>query len=234
MCPGDDLSGVYEATGTMWVLVSPSEVGIWVPQPFKTTFNVSAMPTSVSLAVPTVTSSLTAFSGKVVAASAAKGPIGADRSGLVSLELLAGTSWNPIALATLDTTGNFALAVPVALQPGAQVRARYGGTNTCGPSVSASQAIPGVALPSPAVSLKATKGKSKLYINVNPNKGREYWTFQVQRKNPDGSWTALKTYKTQGSRETRTVNFSKGTYRVWVNPKFGYQGAFSNEVTLKK
>ena len=101
--------------------------------------------------------------------------------------------------------------------------------------MSAPTTIPAPPLPSPTVSAKAVRGSSKLYVNVNPNKGRKYWTFQVQRKNADGSWTALKTYKTRGSKETRTVNLSKGTYRVWVNPKFSYQGAFSlNEVTLKK
>ncbi len=57
----------------------------------------------------------------------------------------------------------------------------------------------------------------------------------MQRKNADGTWTALKTYRTLGSTERRTVNLRKGTYRVWVNPKFGFQGVMSaNEVTLKR
>jgi len=84
------------------------------------------------------------------------------------------------------------------------------------------------------VKVKAVSGKSKLYVDVNPNKGSGYWTFQVQRKASIDSWLTLKTYRTKGSKETRTVNLKKGTYRVWVNPKYNHQGAFSAEVYLKK
>jgi hypothetical protein len=38
----------------------------------------------------------------------------------------------------------------------------------------------------------------------------------------------------EGSKETRTLNLKKGTYRVFVNPKYGYQGAVSDGVYLKK
>jgi hypothetical protein len=94
---------------------------------------------------------------------------------------------------------------------------------------------PPAAQPIPKVKIKAVSSRSKLKVDVNPNMGSKYWTFQVQRKNADGSWKALKTYRTWGSTEKRTVNLRKGTYRVWVNPKFGYQGAMSpNEVTLKR
>jgi PKD repeat protein len=88
--------------------------------------------------------------------------------------------------------------------------------------------------PSAVVSVKATGGKSKLYVNVNPNKGGGYWKFQVQRKLKDGSWRALKTYRTKGSKETRTINLKKGVYRVWVKPKYGHLGALSREVSLRK
>jgi hypothetical protein len=88
--------------------------------------------------------------------------------------------------------------------------------------------------PAASVKAKAKSAKSKLYVDVNPNKGGGYWVFLVQRKQADGTWQALKTYKTKGSKETRTINLKKGTYRVFVNPKYGYQGAFSAEVYLKK
>jgi hypothetical protein len=84
------------------------------------------------------------------------------------------------------------------------------------------------------VKAKATSGKSKLRVDVNPNKGKGYWTFQVQRQQADGSWKPLKTYKTQGSKETRTINLPKGTYQVVVNAKYGYQGTTSAPVYLKK
>ena len=94
---------------------------------------------------------------------------------------------------------------------------------------------PPVVLPSPTVKVKAVSGRSKLKVDVNPNMGRKYWTFQVQRKNADGTtWKPLKTYKTYGSAEKRTINLPKGTYKVFVNPKFGYQGATSAEIVLKR
>jgi hypothetical protein len=54
--------------------------------------------------------------------------------------------------------------------------------------------------PEASVKAKAKSAKSKLYVDVNPNKGRGYWTFLVQRKQADGSWQALKTYQTKARR----------------------------------
>lgn len=85
-----------------------------------------------------------------------------------------------------------------------------------------------------AVRVKSTSGQSKLRVDVNPNKGSGYWSFQVQRKQPDGTWLALKTYKTKGSKETRTINLPKGVYQVLVAPKYGYRGATSAAITLKR
>ncbi len=76
--------------------------------------------------------------------------------------------------------------------------------------------------------------KSKLKVNVDPNKGSGYWKFQVQKRNSNGSWSAKKVYKTEGSGETRTINLPKGTYRVVVAGKYGYKGATSARVTLVK
>lgn len=50
----------------------------------------------------------------------------------------------------------------------------------------------------------------------------------------NGSWTPLKTYKTQGNAETRTINLKKGTYRVVVFAKYGYAQTTSASVYLKK
>ena len=85
-----------------------------------------------------------------------------------------------------------------------------------------------------SVKVKAVSKSSKLRVDVNPNKGNGYWTFQVQRRLADGTWQPLKTYKTKGSKETRTLNLKKGTYRVVVKAKYGYQGTTSAEVYLKK
>ncbi len=91
------------------------------------------------------------------------------------------------------------------------------------------------ALPVPTVKIKAVSGRSKLKVDVNPNRGSKFYVFQVQRKRADGSWKAVKSYETRGPKETRTLNLRKGTYRVWVRPGYGFGEAMSpNEVTLKR
>ena len=100
------------------------------------------------------------------------------------------------------------------------------------PPVAAPTASP---LPTPTVKVKAVSGRGKLKVDVNPNKGRKYWTFQVQRLAPDGTWKNFKKpYRTKGSKETRTVNLRKGTYRVVVLPKFGYGSIESGQVSLRR
>ena len=84
------------------------------------------------------------------------------------------------------------------------------------------------------VLVKPINRGNKLYVNVNPNKGKGYWKFQVQRKKSNGTWKSLSTYRTKGKKETRTLDLKKGTYQVVVRPKYGYLGATSLEVTLKK
>ena len=77
--------------------------------------------------------------------------------------------------------------------------------------------------------------KSKLKVNVNPNKGSGYWTFRVQKRTANGTWSTLSTtYRTKGKYETRTINLRKGTYRVVVAGKYGYHGASSKSVTLAR
>jgi hypothetical protein len=90
------------------------------------------------------------------------------------------------------------------------------------------------ARPSASVVVRSTGHRSKLSIDVNPNRYKGHWTFLVQRKADDGTWKPLRAYRTHGRNETRTVNLRKGTYRVWVNPKHGYQGVLSGEVRLTK
>ena len=89
-------------------------------------------------------------------------------------------------------------------------------------------------VPTATVAVKAVRSRSYLFIDVEPNKGSGYWKVRVQRKKPDGSWKALKSYKTKGSKETRTINLPKGTYRLVVTAKYGFQGSTSPEVYLKR
>ena len=89
--------------------------------------------------------------------------------------------------------------------------------------------------PTVVVRVKAKSGGSKLFVDVDPNKGSGYWRFQVQRLDPGTmTWKARKTYRTKGTKETRTINLPKGTYRVVVASKYGYLGDASAGVKLRK
>ena len=88
-------------------------------------------------------------------------------------------------------------------------------------------------LPAAYVKVKAASKRSKLAVDVNPNKGKGYWSFQVQRSD-NGNWTPLKTYRTSGAKEKRTVNLPKGTYRVVVLAKYGHRETTSGSVVLLK
>ena len=88
--------------------------------------------------------------------------------------------------------------------------------------------------PQASVRVRAVQGRSKLRVNVDPNQGARYWKFRVQRQRADGTWVAKKTYRTRKSGEVRTVNLRRGTYRVWVKPKFGHEGTMSAEATLTR
>ncbi len=231
LCAKDHPSGLYEVVGYAEVWTGMSDTWAVVRRDFRTEFTLSQVETTTTLSDPTVVGTLTTFSGRVIAKSGA-----IDPAGQLAIETLTGTTWTRIGLGTPDASGYFAIPVGTVLPPGSQYRATYLGTLTCAASNSDPRVVPTppVVQPMPTVKVKAVSGRSKLKVDVNPNMGRKYWTFQVQRKKADGTWKALKTYRTVGSSEKRTVNLPKGTYKVFVNPKFGYQGATSAEVVLKR
>lgn len=87
--------------------------------------------------------------------------------------------------------------------------------------------------PSPSVKVSAVLHRGALRVDIDPNEGSGYWTFQIQRQNADGSWTTLvRTYRTLGSEETRTINLRRGVYRVMTQPKYGYGVGYSAPVQL--
>ena len=87
--------------------------------------------------------------------------------------------------------------------------------------------------PTARVTVSPNASLSKLVVNVDPDKGSGYWTFRVQAKRADGTWRTLKkVYRTQGKKETRTIDLPASTYRVKVKAKYGYRGATSAEVRL--
>lgn len=98
--------------------------------------------------------------------------------------------------------------------------------------------VTGAVVPQPFVQikLKARRSGNVLYVDVNPNlKKKRYWRFRVEKQQPTGWVLMPKTYRTSGSKETRTLNFKKGTYRVVVLADYGYQQTTSpRTVYLKK
>jgi probable HAF family extracellular repeat protein len=83
------------------------------------------------------------------------------------------------------------------------------------------------------VHLGTDAARTRLRVDVDPNKGAGYWTFRVQRQRADGAWRTLRpTYTTYGRAETRTLNLRKGTYRVKVQAKYGYRGTTSSRVRI--
>jgi hypothetical protein len=93
---------------------------------------------------------------------------------------------------------------------------------------------PPVAQDSPTIRVSAVDNRSGLRVDVDPNRGAGFWTFEVQRRNPDGTWSVVGTYRTRGSGETRTIDLAKGTYRVVTQPKYGYAAATSGQVRLAR
>ena len=72
--------------------------------------------------------------------------------------------------------------------------------------------VPAAPVPTATAAVRAAKSRSYLFLDVEPNKGSGYWKVQVQRKKSDGSWKSLKSYRTRGAQERRTINLPKGTY----------------------
>lgn len=176
--------------------------------------------------------------------------------GTVTLQRLEGSTWLTAGETTSAADGTFAVTADGILQTGSYIRLQYPGDywvaandawpvqvwapwNPLPPPATQPPAAPAPppvvnARPTPTVKVKAVSRATKLKVDVNPNKGSKYWTFQVQRLRADGSWAALKTYRTRGSKEVRVLDLRRGTYRVWVNPKFGYDGVLSASVTLRR
>ena len=118
---------------------------------------------------------------------------------------------------------------------GSGAPAPTGSTTTTLPTTTTTSPSPGSATPPPAiVKVKAKSGRSKLFVDVDPNKGSGHWKFQVQKRKADGTWKPLKTYRTNGSKETRTLNLPKGTYQVVVRAKYGFGETTAGPVTLKR
>jgi hypothetical protein len=90
---------------------------------------------------------------------------------------------------------------------------------------------------SKAVSCKVSTNanRSVLKVNMGPNQpGNRFYTFQIERKK-NRVWSAYRgVYKTKGSKELRTVNVPKGTYRVQCFGSFGFADKTSKTIKIAK
>ena len=106
------------------------------------------------------------------------------------------------------------------------------------PPVVAAPAPPAAAQSKPkaVVKVRAINNRTKLFVNVNPNKGKGYWRIKIYRKVMKGDavrWKKVgKTLRTKTRAETRTINLGKGIYRVKVMETYGMKGAISKRVKL--
>jgi pullulanase-type alpha-1,6-glucosidase len=106
-----------------------------------------------------------------------------------------------------------------------------------GPASAASAPVTPKAKPKPkvlAVRAGAVNNGGSLFVNVDPNRTRGNWTFVVQKRGAGGAWRDIGTYRAKGTAQTRTLNLSRGTYRVRVPSQEGYRGAVSGSVWLRR
>jgi hypothetical protein len=228
LCPDSDSTGAYDVVGEVGVRVAGATGWTWVP--YRAAFTVSGIPTTTSLDAISAAGPEVVFAGKVVAAPAATASF-RRCGGWLTVEGSAGGEWEEVGGTDVGQDGSFAAMVPTYRLTEGQYRARFYGSSICAGSTSADQALP---IRLPKVSVNAVAKQSKFVVDIDPNMGRKSWVLQLQRRGDDDVWRDLGTYRTQGKRETRTINPRKGVYRVHVLPRFGYAETFSDYIYLER
>ncbi|MCU0284399.1 MAG: hypothetical protein MUD13_10985 [Candidatus Nanopelagicales bacterium] len=229
LCPWSDSSGAYDVVGEVGVQLAGSTAWTW--QPYVATFTVSGIPTETILDPIEVFAGEATFTGRSAPTEPVPAPFSGCR-GEVEVEAHVGDdAWDWVDSVSPDADGSFAVTVPTWRLGGAtQFRARRTEW-VCAGSTSAARALP-VRLP--IVWLSSNSSDSKLKVDIDPNRGRRSWTFQVQRERDDGSWRKVGTYRTIGKRETRTINLPRGCYRVRVRAQAGFAETFSDSWCLAR
>lgn len=82
------------------------------------------------------------------------------------------------------------------------------------------------------VGVKSVQRKSKLLVDVGPDKKSKNYRFEVQKKKR-GEWTTVTVSTTKGKKDKRRLNLRKGKYRVIVPAQYGLAASTSNTVQLK-
>jgi hypothetical protein len=229
LCPEYDYMGAYTVVGEVGVKLSGAADWSWLP--YRATFTVTGVPTTTTLAAISVSGSDGLFAGRVTPAPVSPATFRGCRGGWLMIERPEGADWQEVGGGELGQDGSYAVTVPTYQLTATQYRVTFGGSSVCARSSSDAQALP-VRLPTTRVS---SGGKqSTLKVDIDPNMGRKAWVFRVERRADDDSWKPLKTYKSLGSRETRTINLRKGVYRIHVLARFGYAETYSDTVYLER
>jgi hypothetical protein len=221
-------SGTVTVSGEVGVRVTGSPAWAWVP--FTTTFKTSRIPTSTSLDAIYMAGPLGRFAGRVSVAGAL--PPGDTCAGSVYIQTESSDGWDWVGEGELNADGTFLVAAAASEMHGTKYRATYGGWGyVCEYSTSEPRALE---FNLPHVSLSIVGRQSAVKVDIDPDQGRDAWAFQVQRSTGEDQWRNVGKYTTRGSRETRTLNLPKGTYRVRVLPRFGYIETYSEEFSLER
>lgn len=228
LCPESDSKGVYDVVGEVGVRVTGATGWTWVP--YRAAFTVSGIPSTTTLEAISAAGPEVIFAGKVVAVPA---PTATFRGcgGWLTVEGSVGGDWEEVGGTDVGRDGSFTAMVPTYRVTGTQYRARFYGSSICAASTSVEQLL---SVRLPTVSVIGVAKQSKFVVDIDPNKGRKSWVFQVQRRGDDDVWRDLGKYRTQGKRETRTINPRKGVYRVRVLPRFGYAETFSDSIYIER
>jgi hypothetical protein len=229
LCPGYEYSGAYSLVGEVGVLTTAAPEWAWLP--YRAAFTVSGLPTTTTLDPIAVAAGEAIFSGTMMMTGQAPASFRGCGSS-VTIQMETGSGWEGVGWAEVSDNGSFAAVLPTNRLTGTQYRATSNGDySICASSTSGVQALP-VRLPS--VRVTSDSKQSKLKVDIDPNRGRKAWTFQVQRQIDDETWKAVGTYRTKGSHETRTINLRKGIYRVSVRAQAGYAETYSDTVWLER
>lgn len=229
LCPGPDYSGEYEVVGEVGVLLTGATDWFWLP--YRAAFTVTGVPTTTTLDAITIDGPEARFVGRLAASPTAPTTFRGCSGGEILIEVLgADSEWNSVAGSEPAADGSYVVTVPTRAMVGEQYRAWFSGGRVCAPSKSEQRNLQ---LRVPKVKISSVANGSRLKVDIDPNKGAKAWVFQVQREGED-AWQTLRTYRTVGKRETRTINLPQGTYRVLVSARFGYAATYSDSVYLQR
>lgn len=231
LCPGSDPSGAYEVVGEVGARLasSPAE---WMWLPYRATFDVSGIPTVTTLDVIEMAAGEATFIGRMSPSQQMPSTFTGCQTWL-TVETEVDSEWVYVTEGSTESDGSFAVTTTSSRLVGTRYRVSSGSSSICAASTSTPKAL---SVKLPRVRLTTVSRDSKLRINVDPNLGRRSWAFQVQREDcrEECVWRNAGSYRTRGSRETRTINKKQGCYRIRVLAQRGYAEYLSDSVCLSR